>query len=176
MKSETEERLPYKSLIFGVLFILVGTSMLLYTTGVLPKIYDLWPIMLLLFGLVLLYFVFAKGAYDVYLFPGFLFVLIGFSFLIIKILPPSVELKKIWPVFMINTGISLWLYGYSMQKEKRINLFIPGWSLIFLALFFFLFSLDIVKVSFLSFIRIWWPLIFLLFGAFLVFEALFRKK
>lgn len=176
MEPHKKVRFPHKSKIFGVLFMLIGSAMLLYTTGVLPKMYDLWPVIVLLFGLVLLYFVFAKGAYEVYLFPGFLFVIIGVSFIIINILPPSVELRRIWPVFMINAGVSLLLYGYSMKKEKRINLVIPAWSIILLALIFLLFSLDIIKMSFLSVVRVWWPLIFLVFGGFLLGESLLRKK
>ena len=176
MEERNEIRLPHKTLVFGVFFILLGTAMLLYTNGILPNIWDFWPLMTLGFGLILLYFVFAKGAVDLYLFPGFLFSLVGLMFLIIKVLPPSVELKRIWPVFMTNTGIALWLYGYALKKERRYSIFIPAWSIILLSFVFIVFSLDIIKMSFLTFIRTWWPLIFLIFGSFLVIENILHRK
>ena len=53
---------------------------------------------------------------------------------------------------------------------------VPGITLTGLGLFFLCFSLDIISVSFAEFARMWWPLIFVVFGLVLIVLFLYMQK
>ena len=70
--------------------------------------------------------------------------------------------------FDVIFGISLMPAGiYNFKRLRSIYLF-PAITMILLGVFFMLFSLDIVKMSFAEFFINWWPLLLLIAGVLLV--------
>ena len=75
-------RFPNKLLIIGVLLLLVGGLLLLWTFGYLRDLSALWPVIFILLGLLVLYQVLIRGVAEVYAFPGMLMALGGLYFLL----------------------------------------------------------------------------------------------
>jgi len=161
-------RFPNKLLVIGIVLFLSGGLLLLRTTGYLPGPEALWPLVLLLFGITLLYMVFIKGASEKYIFPGMFLTLTGITFLLISTVLPVGKLERIWPVFMCIAGLSLIPYGLKKRKNARIALIVPGVGIVILSMVFLLFSLDLVDAEFLHFATRWWPALFMAGGAAMV--------
>ena len=73
-----------KRLVFGAVFSLLGILLLLRTTGNLPTVSALWPVFLIILGLLLLYFNLVRGASERYLLLGMICTLVGIFFLLSK--------------------------------------------------------------------------------------------
>ena len=167
---------PNKLIVFGIALIVLGAILLLWTLGYLPGTSALWPVLVVLGGLWMLYAVFFRNARESYIFAGLFLTLGGAVVLLMNTVLSRVALARIWPVFMAITGFSL--LGYAMKKDRvsRLPLVIPAWAIVLLALVFFPFSLEIVDVSFISFVAVWWPVLFILVGALLLFLHARRRS
>ena len=110
-------KFPNKYLILGVFVFIIGSLFLLWTLGVLPKYEGLWPLPVILIGLFLLYMVFFQHRRDIYIIFGMVLTLGGIFLLLINTVISEKNLIKIWPAFMLITGISLLPYGFRKKKE-----------------------------------------------------------
>ena len=75
---------------------------------------------------------------------------------------------RLWPVDVILSGLCLVATGLFKNHRLRTRYLFPGVGLCLMGTVFLLFSADIVKVSFYSVFRRWWPLLLVVLGLALV--------
>ncbi|MBN1696253.1 MAG: hypothetical protein JW881_01955 [Spirochaetales bacterium] len=171
-----EPKYPNKYLIIGVVTFIIGSLFLMWTQGFLPSFEALWPLPLIIFGMLLIYLVIFQQRRDVYIIIGMILSLSGIFFLLMNVIPEK-NLVKIWPAFMLITGISLIPYAFRKKQEKfRIAIIIPSLSIIILSCIFFLFSLDIMRLSFQEFVSLWWPVLIIILGLSFIVLYHYSKK
>ena len=166
--SERSPRFPNKLAIIGAFFILVGGVLLLWTAGYLQRFENLWPLVPLLAGLVLLYFRIFRSAPDYYVFLGTSLSLTGILFLLVTTIV-QVDLMRIWPLFMTVIGIALLFYGFRKAGPSRVTFTVPGGAMVLLSGIFLPFSLELVSADFANFVAVWWPLLLVVMGIALIF-------
>jgi hypothetical protein len=170
-------KFPNKYLILGVIVFLTGFLFLLWTLGFLPRFEVLWPLPIIIVGLFLLYLVLFHGRRDIYIIFGMILTLGGAFILLVNTVISEKNLVKIWPAFMLITGISIIPYGIRKKREKyQIAIIIPAVTIILLSCIFFLFSLDILGLTFQQFVSIWWPVLLMILGITFVIIYSFSKK
>ncbi len=172
-----KRRFPNALLVTGVLLFVVGGCLLLLTSGLLPGLSALWPLLFIVAGLFLLYLGFVRRITEFYVFPGMFMVLGGLYFVLGEGFLAWRELLKIWPVFMAITGASIIPYGLLKRGSARLALVIPGIAILLLALIFLPFSLGVTSLPFAQVAVLWWPLLLVVLGiVFLASHFLRRRK
>jgi hypothetical protein len=161
-------RYPNKLLVAGVAVLLAGGLLLLWNLGYLPEPGGLWPVPVILAGLVFLYMAWPQGRSDRWIIPGMVLTLGGCVFLLMNTVLSGQSIARIWPAFMLVTGLSLVPYGYSKRGGARTALVIPGIFISCLAILFLIFSLRRPGGSLVPFVRQWWPLVLVILGLALV--------
>lgn len=149
---------------FGLTLVMVGAALLTGTLGILPIVAPLWPLILVGFGVFMLYAGLTGRAREAAVFGGLFLVLGGTLFLLLTTVMSAVELRRIWPLFMTIAGVSLVGYGYRASLPQKLNLIVPAYAIIFLSIVFLLFSFDIVDSDFTGFVHTWWPVVFIVAG------------
>jgi MFS family permease len=173
---KNNQRFPQKLLVIGILLLIIGGVLLLQSLGYF-SFGDSWPLPFLVAGLVLLYLVYFKGMSTQYILPGMILALGGlFFFLLYTPLIPEKSLARIWPAFMVITGLSLIPYALKKRERTRIGIIISAIAMILLAALFFLFSLHITEIGFREFVFRWWPLIIIVIGLGLIFYNFFHYR
>jgi hypothetical protein len=157
-----------KLLSAGIIFILLGVFLLLVTTGKFTGMELIWPVLTLILGICLLYKGFFKSEKDIYVLIGMFLSLSGFYLLLRITILDRYGIEKIWPFFMLFSGISLLPYGLRKKKHHKLRIFVPAFAIIILSLFFLPFSLKLFTIRFLTFAVIWWPLLFIAMGIILI--------
>jgi len=168
MKKRPVPRYPNKLLVAGVAVLVAGGVILLWNLGYLPQPGKLWPVPVILAGLVFLYMAWPRGHSDRWIIPGMVLTLGGLVFLLVNTVLNEESLARVWPAFMLVTGISLVPYGYRKKGSARTAIVIPAVFISFLALVFFLFSLRRTGGGFVAFVRQWWPMILVVLGIALI--------
>lgn len=171
---ERQPRFPNKLVVIGTFFVLAGGVLLLWTAGYLHRFVNLWPLLPLLGGLVLLYLRIVRSGRDYYVFVGTSLVLAGLLFLLTNTAVP-VELGRIWPLFMTIIGVALLVYGFRKRGASRVTLTIPGGAMVLLSAIFLPFSLELVSADFARFVGVWWPVLLIVMGLSLVGSHLTRR-
>ena len=157
------------------MFVLAGLLLLLWTVGDVRNASRLWPLALLLGGLVLLYYrIFRRGP-DWYLFLGVVLLLSGILLIITSFVVP-LQLSAIWPFFMTISGVALTLYGLRKSGYTRLSLTVPGIAMLLLSLLFLPFSLGLVETTFADVVTDWWPIVLVLLGITFLLLHLAREK
>ena len=169
------KRSPGIRLLFGSALFLIGALLLLKTTGHIPSFGSLWPVLLILPALLLLFYSGTGVKSQRYVFLGMILLLIGVFYLLLNTVISVTDMKKLWPVFMTIIGVSMIPYGLAKSGHGRIVLIVPGGFLIALSLVFLVFSLGITDVRFTLFVIRWWPGLLIVFGI-LFLVSHFRKK
>jgi hypothetical protein len=170
-------RFPNKNLIFGIILILAGSILLLWQLGFLPSLGNLWPLPILIFGLLFLYMVFVNGKSPKYLLPGMFLSLIGTFFILMNTIITENNLERIWPAFMLITGLSIIPYGlYKKSRKARITIIIPVFAIILLSIVFFMFSMDLIDENFIDFSLKWWPVTIVFTGSLLIVLYFIKKN
>jgi len=123
-----------------------------------------------------LYLAFLKHKNQILILPGMFLTLAGILFLLLNTILSKSNFIKIWPAFMMISGISLIPYGSRKRSKHRIRIIIPAVSIIFLSLIFLPFSLGITSIRFADFISIWWPVLLILLGIYLISTFAYKKK
>jgi hypothetical protein len=164
----TPPRYPNKLLIAGVAVLVVGGVLLLWNLGYLPQPGKLWPVPVILVGLAFLYMTWPRRHSDRWLVPGMVLTLGGILFLLVNTVLTENGLARIWPAFMLVTGISLIPYGFRRRGSARTAIVVPGIFICCLALIFFPFSVGSTGGGFRAFARQWWPVIVVLAGIALI--------
>lgn len=157
-----------KTLVFSVLLILLGGSFLLWTSGFLSSFGRLWPVPMILIGLLLLYITFFKDGPDFYIIPGVIISLAGIFILLKERLLTESTIGMIWPIFMIMTGVAFFPYASRKRGTRRLSFIISGITVIILAISFLPFSFGLTQRSFAGFVAIWWPVLFIIMGVILL--------
>jgi hypothetical protein len=168
VKQTKKPRYPNKLLVGGVAIFLVGGVLLLWNLGYLPQPGKMWPVPVILVGLFFLYMAWPRGRSDQWIIPGMVLTLGGTVFLLVNTVLSAQSLERIWPAFMLVTGLSLVPYGYRKRGSARTAIIIPALFISFLALVFFPFSLHRSGGGFAAFVRQWWPIILVILGIALV--------
>ncbi len=169
-------RFPNKMLLGSIFFLLVGTGMLLVTTGVLPKYGDLWPIPMTLTGVLFLYFVSVRDPKFGYLVPGVILTMSGILLILHRVFFFDVPIDRFWPLFMTFAGCALTVYSLKFRRNTRQVILVPAVFITLLSLVFLPFSLGITKKSFRDVVVAWWPLLLIVLSAGMFMEFMHRKK
>jgi hypothetical protein len=164
MKKRSARRYPNMLLVTGVAVGLAGSLLMLWNLGYLPQAGLLWPVAVILIGLVFLYLAWPRRKSDRWIIPGMVLSLGGIVFLLMNTVLRGQDLARIWPTFMLVTGLSLVPYGFRKQGSARTAIVVPGLFICLLALLFFPFSLRLTETDFTSFVRQWWPMILVVLG------------
>ena len=176
MKRRPLPRYPNKLLVTGVAVVLAGGVFLLWNLGYLPHPGRLWPVPVILVGLFFLYMAWPRRHSDSWIIPGMVLTLGGVVFLLMNTVLNEESLARIWPAFMLVTGISLIPYGYRKKGSARIAIVIPAIFISFLALLFFPFSLRRAGGGFVAFVQQWWPLILVILGIALIISFFSTRR
>ncbi len=169
-----EKELPARLLIIGTLFILTGSLLLLWTSASMSYTQLLWPLFLIIPGLGFLYKALARNGSERHTIPGTFLTLLGIYLLLCNTVLPDNEIEKIWPIFMLITGLSMIPYGIRKNRFLRIRILVPAGAIIILSLFFLPFTLKLLTIKFVSFVTRWWPVLFIILG--LIFLTIYYTK
>lgn len=144
-----------KLLISGTIFIISGIALLLLNTGRFTGKELIWPLFLVMPGLYFSYKAFFRNGTAVYVLLGMFLVLSGIFMLLSRTVLEIQHIRRLWPVFMLFTGLALIPFGFKKQKGQRIRVFVPAAAIILLSLFFLPFSLKLMTTRFITFALIW---------------------
>ena len=170
-------RYPNMFLILGVGGVLAGGVLLLWNLGYLPQLGRLWPIVLLVAGLVFLYLAWPRKHSDTWIIPGMVLTLGGLVLLLANTVFQGGGIKRIWPLFMLVTGVSLIPYALRKRASARAAIIVPAIFISFLALFFLIFSLHGEESGGLvAFVRQWWPMILVVLGVSLIISFFSTRR
>ncbi|MGA2976569.1 MAG: hypothetical protein ABSF77_14770 [Spirochaetia bacterium] len=168
MIKRKKPRYPNKLLVAGVAVALAGSVLMLGNLGYLPQPGRLWPVAVILVGLFFLYMAWPRGRSDRWIIPGMVCTLGGVVFLLMNTILASQSLARIWPAFMLVTGLSLVPYGFRKKASARTAIVVPGLFISCLALLFLPFSIHHAEGGFASFVTQWWPMILVILGIALI--------
>ena len=171
---DKKEKLPVKLLISGTIFIMTGCLLLLWTSASLTYTKLLWPLFLMLPGLGFLYRGLIRNGSEKHTIPGTFLTLAGIYFFLVNTVLPKNEIERIWPIFMLITGISMVPYGIGRKNRARIKILVPAGAIITMSLFFLPFSLRLLSVRFMNFTTRWWPVLLIILG--FIFLTIFFTK
>jgi hypothetical protein len=142
--------------------LLIGTALLLYTTGTFDGAIRAWPFLVMAAGGVVLYLALTHRSSFSFLFVGIFMVFEG-AFILASIIL-GWKLAKAWPLAMALAGISGLIAGLIAKKKMKIAFAVPSFSFVFLGLAFSVFSFGWAGISFKSFIVVWWPTLLIVGG------------
>ena len=169
-----EKELPIRLLIIGTLFILTGSLLLLWTSADITYAQLLWPLFLILPGLGFLFRAIVRKGTEIHTIPGTFLTLLGIYLLLCNTILTDNEIEKIWPIFMLITGLSMTPYGIHKNRKLKIRIIVPAGTIIILSLFFLPFTMKILTIKFISFVTRWWPVLFIILG--LIFLTIYYTK
>lgn len=98
------------------------------------------------------------------------------NILLIKLCGRVFVWKEVWPIFAISSGIALFLSSLIVSKKITPNFLVPSGFLVVLGVFFMLFSMHIVPITFVEFVKRWWPCVPVLAIGILLGMFVFNKK
>ncbi len=165
------------AIVSGALLTIIGVLLIVWMQGFIDSLVRWWPAAFTVVGGILLFKAFFRKARPSALFVGLLMFLTGTFYLLLNtVIPETLTLKELWPVFMGIVGVSLIPYGARYRRTVRVTLVVPGLILIVLMGVFLLFSLQVVKQSFSDFVVSWWPLVLVFMGITLIASGWTRPK
>lgn len=166
------------AIVTGISLTALGVLLLFFTQNVLAGMALWWPAAITVVGAYFLYRAWFRKARPSTLFVGLLLFLAGafMSGLNVFSSDPVAAMKDLWPVFIGIVGVSLIPYGARYRRTVRVTLVVPGIILLVLCGVFLLFSLSIVKQSFLEFMISWWPLVLVFMGIALIGSGWVGRK
>jgi hypothetical protein len=167
---------PHTFFAFGLFVLVAGGVLLLWTLGFLTLLNALWPLPVMLAGMVLLYLSYLRGKSVRYIIPGMVMTLGGLFFLLDLTVMRGRSLERFWPAFVLITGISLIPYGYRMRGAARTAIIIPALFITALGVLFFPFSLGTAGITFREFVRHWWPIALVALGIALIVSFFSARK
>ncbi|HUX38850.1 MAG TPA: hypothetical protein VMV44_13200 [Rectinemataceae bacterium] len=145
----------------ALLALLVGTGLLLETTGTLHLPHWGLPVLVLAAAGVSLWLFIVRGRSAVFLGTGVALALSGIVLLVSAL---GVGISRSWPLVMASLGLGLLAYGSRRLRGLKAAIAVPSLGIVLLALFFALFSFRVVTVSLAVFVSQWWPLLFIIGG------------
>ncbi|MBQ6779889.1 MAG: hypothetical protein IJP62_01515 [Treponema sp.] len=163
-------------LAIGIVCIFAGFFLLIHPFAGLQDVAPFTNICLILFGALCFYFALVKYRHAPLFFFGLYLCLASCLFLLVTsgILP--VGLSQLWPCGVVLCGICLFFTGLFRHRKILSAYLFPSLLLIILGGFFLLFSLDIISISFRTFVARWWPVFLIIIGLFLVGLFLYQQN
>lgn len=154
----------------GVLFFALTQS--IFTN----KFFALRAFFLIVVGAFLFYRSLTVHKNSTLFFISLVILLNSFLLMAIDIALLPFRLVQIWPFMVILCGLSL--IPASFYKYGKINsrYIVPSVMITSMGVFFLLFSLDIIQMSFVAFSAQWWPLFLVIAGLLLVALFFYGKK
>ncbi len=154
-----------KSMVWGILFILVGVLFLLRNLGVLSfSLANTWPFLLLFPGVVFWLFWFADRTHYRLLMPGTILIVYGLYFLLENQWPYRLS-GALWPIFILGPGLGFWaMYVLGSREERYLR---SGLVLTVISGVFFALALDN---------RFVWPLLLIGVGVYLIVKEKVRQR
>lgn len=148
----------------GLLFVFGGFLLFVYALeNNHEHFFKFWPFFIMISGVIITYCSVTVFHKTYLLFVGIMLALSGcFSIFVARDIT-SLSLSQLWPVFVYLAAISLVCSCIYRFRKARPNYIVPAVVMVILGTFFLCFSLDIIKMSFVSFMVIAGP--FLLFFA-----------
>ncbi len=151
----------------------LGLGLTLLTTHVLASPRQFWPIPVGLLGALASYFILTRQGKAKLLFL-FLYLFLASTLSLVGIIL-SVEMRRLWPLYMILAGFSILPAGHI-----RFHRFLPGYGVpalafIVLGSLFCVFSFGFSSMRFGSFLAMWWPGFFLS-GGIILFVLYFMSR
>jgi len=145
-------------IIFGFLFLFDSWFYVSFNFG------DFWPIVIILIGASFLLSFWRKRTNYGVIMPGTILIVYGLMFLYSSLYGWD-DMGRLWPGFLFGPGLGFLLMFLFGTREK--GLLVPALILLLLAFIFwggfvFLFKL--------------WPVIIILFGAYLIFRGYLKQK
>lgn len=163
-------------LMAGIVFVLVGFLFMVAFAGKSAEniAYNIYPILLCVLGLVFLaiHIIISKSTFQ--LFIGLDLVLNGLFCFAVTHEIFKIGMKKLWPILIILTGLSLIVASKTKQKKFSMSYDFSGIVLICMGAFYLMFSLGVIKLPFSQIAIISAPFILILLGVFLI--ILFCKR
>ena len=127
-------------------------------------------------GAFLLYISFSLIKKGIWVFLGIASFLGGVHLLLLDAHIMPFTFIETWPLTIIICGLALIPSGlYNLKRIRTIYLF-PAILMILMGAFFLMFSMHIFKSSFMHFIFMWWPLILIFGGIWLIILFVVQQK
>jgi len=148
----------------GLLFVFGGFLLFVYALeNNHEHFFRFWPSFMLISGIIITYCSVILFHKTYLLFIGIMLALSGCFAVFMARDISSLGLSQLWPVFLILAAVSLVCSCIYRFRRARPNYIVPAVVMVVMGIIFLLFSLDIIKMSFVSFMVIAGP--FLLFFA-----------
>lgn len=176
---ENQVKMPLKyhiGLVIGIGILLCGVFLLAFKFSSGEDSFGWKSIFLTASGAFLLYISITLIKKAIWVFLGIAFFLFGVQLLLLdaKILPFT--FIETWPLTIIICGLAMIPSGlYNLKRIRTIYLF-PAILMILMGTFFLLFSMHIFKTSFRQFIYMWWPIILIFGGIWLIILFVVQQK
>ncbi len=100
---------------------------------------------------------------------GFMLVFDGIFFGLENLGIFGLELKKLWPIVVINAGFAFLVSDLFVFHKVRSVVLFPSCALCALGIVFLLFSNGVFHIHFRKFIALFWPVILVVLGVLLIF-------
>ena len=156
-------------LIIGLFLIFVGILLLTSYFAKNPQSVLLFRgVILFLVGAILLFLELMKTKKSWLMFISVSFMLIAVVLGMIDVVFLPLGVRNLWPIFVIIFGFTLILFSFYKFKQMKAVYLVPALVIIFFGIFFMLFSMGIIKVSFVSVASKLWPLLLVLCGGILI--------
>ena len=173
------KKVPLKGhliLIIGFAILISGVLLLVANFSKTDSIFFWTPIFLIGLGSLFLYISFAFKNQSFLVFLGIFLFLCGIIVLLEEVNIIPLPAQDLWPVTVINCGLALIPAGLYKLKRIRTIYFFPAIMLILLGTLFLLFSLGIIKISFVQFINLCWPFFLIVVGLTLIVLFVVQQK
>ena len=145
-------------LIIGLFLIFVGILLLTSYFAKNPQSVLLFRgVILFLVGAILLFLELmkTKKSWLMFISVSFMLIAVVLGMIDVGFLPLGV--RNLWPIFVIIFGFTLILFSFYKFKQMKAVYLVPALVIIFFGIFFMLFSMGIIKVSFVSVASKLWP-------------------
>ncbi|MBO4387231.1 MAG: hypothetical protein J5817_09520 [Treponema sp.] len=176
---ENQGKLPLKyhiGLVIGIGILLSGVFLLAVKFSKTQDPFGWKSIFLTGTGAFLLYISFALIKKGIWVFFGIVFFLYGVHILLLDVNILPFTFIETWPLTIVICGFALIPSGLYNHKRIRTIYFFPAILMIIMGIVFLLFSMHIFKTSFRQFIYMWWPVILIFGGIWLIILFVVQQK
>lgn len=160
----------------GLILVLAGLLLILRFYAGFGAEFPVLSALTMMLGAVIFYGAMTLLHWAVLFFSGLLVFCIGLcmTFVFSGVLPLGSE--NLWPIAVILCGVCLILTCVFKHRKIRGVYLFPSVLIEVLGIVFLLFSLDIIKVSFSTFMSKWGPLVLIFAGAVLIGVFLWQRN
>ncbi|MBO6131341.1 MAG: hypothetical protein J6P28_05175 [Treponema sp.] len=176
---ENQVKLPLKyhvGLVIGIGILLSGVFLLATKFSKTQDPFGWKSIFLTGAGAFLLYISFALIKKGIWVFLGIVFFLCGVHILLLDVNILPFSFIETWPLTIVICGLALIPAGLYNHKRIRTIYLFPAVLMILMGIVFLLFSMHIFKTSFRQFIYMWWPIILIFGGIWLIILFVVQQK